>query len=81
MSKTASPRPEWANQILIGDNLKIRDEFLTRGGQWGEVISIAAEGVGLDFRCDIDGNRDGVPTQEFWEWAEIDPEVMPLRAK
>ncbi len=81
MNKATSSRPEWADKIQIGDNLKIRDEYLTRGGQWGEVISIADEGVGLDFFCDVNRNPTGVPSQEFWEWMEIDPDVLPTHAQ
>ena len=67
-------RPDWASAIKVGDSLKVRDEFMTRGGQYGDVVNIDVEGVGLDFGCDIEGDPDGVPSQEFWMWEEIDPD-------
>lgn len=71
-------RPAWARAIKPGDHLTIRREFLGRGGQCGVVLSTDDEGVGLDFFCDRSGDPRGVPSQEFWEWSEIDPEILPI---
>jgi hypothetical protein len=81
MATPANYRPAWASALKVGDVLKVRDKFMTRGGQWGEVLNIDAEGVGLDFFCDIDGEPGGVPSQEFWEWSEIDPDMLPAHAQ
>ena len=78
MSKTISKRPAWASAIKCGHLLTVRSEYMGRGGQQGEVISVDDEGVGLDFYCDRDGDPAGVPSQEFWEWGEIDPEILPV---
>jgi hypothetical protein len=48
-----------------------------RGGEQGEVLFADDEGVSLDFYCDRNGDPAGVPSQEFWEWNEIDPDVLP----
>ena len=78
MNTTAPTRPDWANQVEPGDLLTIHPEMATRGGQSGEVLYTSDAGVGLDFYSDADGNQDGAPTQEFWEWTEIDPNKLPL---
>ncbi len=70
-------RPLWSKAIKPGDVLTIRSEYMGRGGQSGEVLSIHEDGVGLDFFCDRSGDPRGVPSQEFWEWGEIDDEILP----
>lgn len=78
MRKAATSRPAWANAIKRGDMLTVRSEFMGRGGQQGEVLSADDEGVSLDFFCDRNGDPDGVPSQEFWEWSEIAPDLLPV---
>lgn len=64
--------PEWAKSVQMGDVLSVKAEYI-RCGQRGEVISDPnAHGVSLDFYCDSDGDEDGAPTQEFWEWDELE---------
>lgn len=77
----APKRPGWSRAVKVGDSLTVRDEYMTRGGQQGEVLSINDEGVGLDFYCDIEGDQDGAPSQEFWKWEEIDPARLPASAQ
>lgn len=68
-------KPDWAKAVKIGDSLTIKPEFgFTRGGEVGEVVTEPNdEGVSLDFYCDRNGDEDGVPSIEFWEWDEIVP--------
>lgn len=80
MSTATARRPTWAEAIQQGDFLTVRTEFLGRGGQQGEVLWTDDKGVSLDFYCDRDGNPGGVPSQEFWEWGEIDQDMLPLHA-
>ena len=79
MPKAITKRPAWSSSIKAGDLLTVRAEYMTRGGQQGEVLYVNDEGVGLDFNCDSDGDPDSVPSQEFWNWEEIDPDLLPLR--
>lgn len=81
MLEAMTKRPAWAIAIKPGDFLTVRAEYMTRGGQQGEVLSVDDEGVGLDFYCDSDGEPDGVPSQEFWNWGEIDPDLLPAHAQ
>lgn len=78
MSVTTDVGPAWAQGIKEGDWLTIRKPFMNRGGQAGQVVGEpSAAGVALDFGCDVFGNPDGLPTTEFWEWTEIDPDLLP----
>ena len=79
MSEATTGRPAWAAAIKRGDMLTVRAEYLGRGGQQGEVLAVDDEGAGLDFFCDRDGNPGGVPSQEFWQWSEIDPDILPVQ--
>lgn len=74
-NQTAAPRPTWSLSIAEGDYLSVPQGSLTRSGQEGEVISDPNnnEGVTLDFSCDVFGDPDGLPTQEFWYWHELEP--------
>lgn len=70
--------PAWAKKIKDGDWLAIKDGFMTRGGKSGQVVGApSAEGVSLDFYCDVSGDPRGLPTIEFWEWGEIDSDLLP----
>lgn len=78
MSASTAVRPAWAYGIKDGDWLTVKETFMTRGGQSGQVIGEpSADGVALDFGCDVFGDPDGLPTIEFWEWTEIDPDLLP----
>lgn len=66
--------PEWAPRVKPGDWLTVKDEFMSRGGQQGQVVAGPFEdGVSLDFFSDINGTPGGVPSIEFWEWGELVP--------
>jgi hypothetical protein len=68
--------PEWANNVKPGDWLTVKDEFMRRGGEQGQVVAGPFDdGVSLDFFCDSDGDPSGVPSIEFWEWDELVPLV------
>lgn len=77
--ETTATRPEWSLSVQSNDTLTVREEYLGRGGQQGEVLWANDSGVSLDFYCDRDGNPGGVPSQEFWLWSEIDPDSVPAR--
>lgn len=77
----APKRPEWAKGVKVGDYLIVRLEYMTRGGQQGVVVSLDDKGVGLDFFCDADGDPEGAPSQEFWEWGEINPDCISASAE
>lgn len=82
MSATTEFRPAWARGITDGDWLTIKKPFMTRGGQSGRVVGEpSSAGVALDFGCDVFGDPDGLPTIEFWEWTEIDPDLLPAGAQ
>lgn len=68
-----STMPDWAKGVKLGDYLTVQQEFLTRGGEQGEVVLVNEEGAGIDFFCDVNGNPKGLPSIEFWEWGEIIP--------
>jgi hypothetical protein len=59
--------------VKMGDMVRVRREFGSRGGQDGLVIDPPnEEGVSLDFFCDVFGDPKGLPTIEFWEWQELE---------
>ncbi|WP_445769005.1 hypothetical protein [Rheinheimera sp.] len=65
-------RPDWAKAVTAGDWLMVKPEIFGRGGQTGEVMTEPCDdGVSLDFFCDTGGDPAGVPSQEFWEWDEL----------
>lgn len=77
----APNRPAWAKAVKVGEFLMVRQECMTRGGQQGQIVNMDDKGVGLDFFSDADGDTEGVPSQEFWEWGEINPDVLPASAE
>lgn len=74
-------KPDWAANLTEGDGLMIKGCHLSRGGQWGYVVrdGVTKEGCSLDFYCDVFGDPSGLPTIEFWEWAEIEPPPSTAR--
>lgn len=65
-------RPEWASKIEMGDWLMVKSDIFGRGGQKGYVMTDPYDdGVSLEFGCDTGGDPAGTPTQEFWEWSEL----------
>lgn len=79
---SVTARPSWAQNVTVGDWLTIKEEFMTRGGKSGQVVGTpSAEGVSLDFYCDVSGNPEGLPTIEFWEWGEIDTDLLPAHSQ
>lgn len=82
MSTPTPNRPAWVNPIQPGDFLTVRAELLARGGQQGEVLSADEKGLGLGLGLDFYCAQcpEGVPSQEFWEWSEIDLDSLPVHA-
>ena len=76
---------DWT-QVKEGDAFTVRQDWFPRGGMTGYVVAgrrgegiadIDADGVTLDFFCDVHGDPRGLPSIERWEWAELQIEDAP----
>lgn len=78
INKTYNERQESLKNIealkkhySIGDTIHIPSNSGARSNHIGHVEIIDEEGVGLDFRCNIEGISKTAPSQEFWTWEEL----------
>lgn len=55
-------------KLVVGDMVKVKDEYLGRGGEWGEVIDVFSDGVALMFETP---RGDDDCTEEWWALGEL----------
>lgn len=70
-------RPEWAKDLKEGDWARTKDQFSARHAGSEGMITLTPddddEGLCLDFFT------EDMPSQMFYEWAELEPEDINMR--
>lgn len=64
-------------QVAIGAGVRVPRDSFTRSGHDGYVLESYDDGGTIEFGCDAFGDRQGVPSIEFWYWRELEIEGRP----
>lgn len=76
---TTKRKFDW-REVKVGDAFTVKRSSFVRGGMTGYVVSgpysgnpyTDANGVSLDFFCDVFGDPKGLPSIEHWDWTELE---------